>query len=316
MVAAISLVGAAVPSSGAERGQNLTHGDHWRSLNVQQRERTYLVHIPQAIDLEKASPVVLVLHGGGSNAKQWVSFCGMNETADREEFVTVYPNGTGKKIQEYEIYGWNGGPHEPGGVDGDVAKVDDVAFFRALLDDVEKVLNVDTNRVYATGMSMGAIMTYRLASELSDRIAAIAPIAGSMGTEECHPSRPVSVMQFHGTEDPAVPFNGGKGKIDTSGADYLSVDHSIKAWVKADGCDTTPTVEKLPDKKDDGTTVTRTIYSGDREGAEVVLVTINGGGHTWPGRDFGLEMKILGNSSKDISANEMIWDFFKKHPMK
>jgi polyhydroxybutyrate depolymerase len=294
----------------------LAPGDHTRTMNVGGLERSYLVHVPPSCDGRKPCPVVLVFHGGGSNAKQWAPFCGLNEKADRAGFLVVYPNGTGHVVQGHEVFGWNGGPRRPGGGDPERDKVDDVGFTRALLDDLATVANVDAKRVYAAGMSMGAIMVYRLASELSDRIAAIAAIAGPMGTETCHPHRPVPVIHFHGTEDPAVPFEGGKGKIDRSGTDYYSVEHSIRQWVQANGCDPKPTTDQLPDGADDGTKVVRKSYGRGKEGAEVVLVVIEGGGHTWPGREFGPELKILGRSSKEISANDMIWDFFARHPMR
>src|SRR5437879_1570747 len=155
----------------------LNPGDHTRFLQVDKRTRTYLVHVPPNYDPKKPTPVVLAYHGGGSNAVQMVRFCGLNETADKHGFLVVYPNGTG--LLEGALT-WNGGnccgfamQHQ----------VDDVGFTRALLDDLGKVANVDPKRVYATGMSNGAILAYRLASELSDRIAAIAPVGGPMGTE-------------------------------------------------------------------------------------------------------------------------------------
>ena len=123
-------------------------------------------------------------------------------------------------------------------------------------------------------MSMGAIMVYGLGSELSDRIAAIAPISGPMGTEECRPNRPVSIIHFHGMEDEAVPFKGGTGKLDVSGTDFYSVEHSIGAWVKFNGCIATPTVDELPDTAKDGTRVIPKTYGGGKDGAEIVLVVI------------------------------------------
>lgn len=290
-------------------------GNHSRTLEWESSKRTYNVHVPPTYDARRPTPVVLVYHGGGSNANQWIPFCGLNKTADEKGFIAVYPDGTGKVVEGYQIFGWNGGPRRPGGGKPELDRVDDVDFTRAMIDDLEKLVNVDSKRVYATGMSMGGIMVYRLASELSDRIAAIAPIAGPMGTETCSPRRPVSVIHFHGTDDPAVPMTGGKGKIDPSGTDFVSVEHSIRAWVKADECVEQPTTIELPNRVDDGTKATRTTYRGGKEGSEVVLITIEGGGHTWPGREFGPEMKILGPSSKDISANDMLWEFFEKHPM-
>ena len=158
-----------------------------------------------------------------------------------------------------------------------------VAFVRHLLDDLQGVANVDRRRVFATGMSNGAMMAYRVAAEMSDRIAAFAP------------------------------FAGGKGR-GPSGTDFYSVDHSIGAWVDANGCRKTPLVTQLPDREQDGTTVKQVRYASGRDGAEVVMVVVEGGGHTWPGRE--PRMRSLGVSTRDISANDMMWEFFRRHPMK
>lgn len=314
--AAITLSALVLSTSTPAQTNALKPGDYTRSLNLGDLPRTYLVHVPNAYDDRKPWPVVLIFHGGGSNAGQFLRFTKFNETANKNGFIAVYPNGTGKTIQGHEIFGWNGGPRRPGGNNPELNKVDDVGFTKAMIDDLATVVRVDPKRVYATGMSMGAIMVYQLASELSERIAAIAPIAGPMGTETCHPHRPVPVIHFHGTEDNAVPLKGGKGKLETSGTDFYSVEHSIRAWVKANGCSETPTVEKLPDKEEDGTRVIRNTYVDGKAGAEVILYLIEGGGHTWPGREFGPELKVLGKSTHDISANDLIWEFFAKHPMK
>ena len=286
----------------------LAPGDHTRSLTVGDLKRTYLVHVPKSYDGSKAYPLVLSFHGGGSNADQMVRFCGLNETADKHGFIVVYPSGTGRLEK---VLTWNGGNCCGYAMQN---KIDDVAFTKALLDDLAKVVKVDAKRVYATGMSNGAIMAYRLASELSDRIAAIAPVSGPMGTEKCDPKRPVPVIHFHGTDDQFAPFKGGKGEKSLSGTDFYSVDHSIQAWVKANGCKEEPATVELPDKAKDGTKVTRKTYGGGKDGAEVVLIMIDGGGHTWPGREPGL--KMLGKSTKNVSANDLMWAFFEKHPMK
>jgi polyhydroxybutyrate depolymerase len=281
----------------------LAPGDHARNLKVDGRSRTYLVHVPRKCELPTS--IVLAFHGGGSNAEGMVRFCGLNEKADKEKFIVVYPNGTGW----LNMLTFNGGNCCGYAMQN---KVDDVAFVRALLDDLAKVANVDPKRVYATGMSNGAIMCYLLASELSDRIAAIAPVAGPMGTEACNPKRPVSVMHFHGTDDQFAPFGGGKGK-GVSGTNFFSVEHSIRAWVKADGCPEMPVITDEPYRADQRITVQRTTYGPGKDGSEVVLITINGGGHTWPGRD---TVGFLGKSTHEISANDLMWEFFKKHPMK
>jgi polyhydroxybutyrate depolymerase len=231
----------------------------------------------------------------------------MSDKSDQAGFVAVYPNGTGVGDTMLTFNAW------AAATPGAYGRPDDVAFTARLLDDLGTAMKIDPKRVFATGMSNGGIMSYLLASELSDRIAAIAPVGGPMGTETCKPKRPVSVIHFHGTDDEHAPFKGGKGK-GPSGTDFYSVDHSIQAWVKANACDKEPVVTKLPDTAKDGTTITRKTYGGGKDGSEVVLVVIEGGGHTWPGQE--PRLKMLGKSTKNISANDLMWEFFEKHPMK
>ena len=282
----------------------LNAGDHTRSIKVGELAREYIVHVPPSYDGKKPFPVVLVFHGGGSNAQQMIRFCGLSEKADQAGFLAVYPQGTGRLPR---MLTWNAGNCCGYSMR---QKVDDVAFVRALLDDLATVVQVDQKRIYATGMSNGAMISYRLASELADRIAAIAPVSGPMGTETCHPSRPVPVLHFHGTKDQFAAFEGGPGKRSISQTDFFSVGHSIQAWVKANGCPEKPKVTQLPDKADDGMTVTRKTYGPGRNGSEVVLLVIEGGGHTWPGKE--PLVQFLGPSTRDIVANDLIWEFFQK----
>jgi polyhydroxybutyrate depolymerase len=231
----------------------------------------------------------------------------MSEKADQAGFIAVYPSGSGRLPRALT---WNGGNCCGYAM---VNNIDDVAFIRKLLDDLASVVNVDARRVFATGISNGGILAYRLASELSDRIAAIAPVGGPMGTETCHPKRPVSVMHFHGTDDEFAPYKGGKGK-GISGTNFYSVEHSIQAWIKVNGCQPEPEVIELPDKANDGTTITQKTYKDGKIGAEVILVTIHGGGHTWPGQQPRIE--FLGKSTKNASANDLMWSFFQWHPLR
>ena len=285
----------------------LAPGDHNRTLTVGELKRNYLVHIPPKYDSKKPTPVVLAFHGGGGNADSMIVFSGLNKKADAAGFIVVYPNGTGRLEK---VLTYNGGNCCGYAMNN---KIDDVEFTRKMLDDLAKSANIDPKQVFATGMSNGGIMSYLLASELSDRIAAIAPVGGPMGTETCKPKRSVSVIHFHGTDDEHAPFKGGKGK-GPSGTDFYSVDHSIQAWVKANGCEKEPVVTKLPDAAKDGTTITRKTYGGGKDGSEVVLVVIEGGGHTWPGQE--PRLKMLGKSTKNISANDLMWEFFQRHSLK
>ena len=298
----LMLWAATVPAAAEPLGP----GDHTLSLAVGGLQRSAIVHVPPQYDRTVAMPVVLAFHGGGANADTMVRFSGLNDKADEAGFIGVYPNGTGRLQRMLTFNGGN--------CCGQAAAngVDDVEFTRRLLDDVAGACSIDSKRVFATGMSNGGIMAYRLASELSDRIAAIAPVGGPMGTKGCRPGRPVSVIHFHGTDDAFAPFQGGRGR-GLSGTSFFSVDHSIAAWVEADGCDPNPVTIRLPDTTDDGTTVTRTTYGQGKDGAEVVLIVIEGGGHTWPGRE--PRLASLGKSTRDISANDLTWEFFQRHPL-
>ncbi|MBI2195276.1 MAG: hypothetical protein HYU43_02785 [Armatimonadetes bacterium] len=296
-------------SASAERpaGDALRPGNYTRAIEVQNRDRTYLVHVPPSYDGAKPFPAVLAFHGGGTNAESMAQFSGLDEKADTAGFIAVYPNGSGLLPR---VLTWNAG-----NCCGYALKhqIDDVAFTRALLDDLVKAVQIDPRRIYATGMSNGAMMAYRLASELSDRIAAIAAVGGPMGTETCNPRRPVPVIHFHGTADEFAPFHGGVGKKSLSKTHFYSVDDSIRAWVQANECPSEAQTAELPDRADDGTKVSRRIYGPGKNDAEVVLILIEGGGHTWPGRQ--PRITSLGVSTRDISANDLLWEFFEKHPL-
>jgi len=284
---------------------DLDAGTHTRNLTVDGRSRSYIVYVPKRDAPDAPWPVVLVFHGGGTNARSMITFCGLNEKADEAGFLAVYPNGTGTFRR---VLTWNGGNCCGYAMRNNV---NDVKFVGALLDDLGSVIEVDEKRIYATGMSNGAIMCYRLASDMADRIAAIAPVAGPVGTKTCSPTSPVPVCHFHGTADEFAPYKGGVGRRSLTRTNFYSVDHSIRAWVKANGCDSAPKTTKLPEKVSDGTRVSRTVYSGGKDGAEVILYTIEGGGHTWPGQE--TRMEFLGVYTKDVSANDVMWDFFKRH---
>jgi polyhydroxybutyrate depolymerase len=282
-------------------------GDHFRSVKVDGQERSYHLHIPPQYDANKPTPVILAFHGGGTNAPIMALSCGLTTKADDAGFIVVYPNGTGEGNL---MLVWNsGGFRDPNARN----RPDDVAFVEALLNDLATVANVDSKRVYATGMSNGGMMCYRLAAELSDRIAAIAPVSGTMSVNRCRPKRPVAVIHFHGTADKRVPFDGPDERTGRF-LSFKSVKETIRFWARLDGCPRKPEITDLPDSADDGTTVKRTVYGPGKEGVEVIHYTIEGGGHTWPGRQWPVPW--LGNTSRDISATDLIWEFFQKHPMK
>jgi polyhydroxybutyrate depolymerase len=268
--------------------------------------------VPKNYDPKKPTPVVLILHGAWTNGLITAIYSGLNRTADEKNFIAVYPNGTG--MLETALF-WNSGGRDRQALMGRTPP-DDVKFLGAVLDDLETVANVDSKRIYATGISNGGMMCYRLAGEMSERIAAIAPIAGTLCQDEVHLKRAIPVLHFHGTEDKLVPYDGSN-----SAAKELlrckSVDDTVRTFAKLDGCPDKPSEEALPNKAEDGTSVTRYTYGPGKDGSEVVLIKITGGGHNWPDRPVRQSMQtMLGTVTHQISANEMIWDFFEKHPMK
>jgi polyhydroxybutyrate depolymerase len=281
-------------------------GDHDRSLLVNGQKRTYFVHVPASASRTAPLPAVLVFHGAAMNARMMRDFCGMNEKSDREGFLVAYPDGDGVG----SLRTWNAGDMLGPLSDG---RPDDVAFTRKILDDLESTWNVDRKRIYAAGMSNGGMMCYRLASELGDRIAAFAPISGTLAMKQIHPPRPIPIMHMHGTADPIIPFTGPRLGKPPRVISFYSVAQTMELWANLNNCDPTPTVTEFPDIHQDGTRAIRRAYRPRVGGAEVVLIEIEGGGHTWPGRT--PRMAWLGRSTHDIQANDLIWEFFQRHPL-
>jgi polyhydroxybutyrate depolymerase len=274
-------------------------------------ERTYRIHIPPSHDKAKPSPLLIALHGGGGTgrAMEKLTLGGFNRLSDREGFIVLYPDGTGKH--------WNDG-RENVNYRAHQEKIDDVGFISALIDHLAKQYKVDIRRVYVTGISNGAMMSFRLGCELSEKITAIAPVAGSMPENlpaRCSPSRLISVLMISNTDDRLVPWEGGDIRFGrrTFGR-ALSVPETVKYWVNHNQCSALPSISMEPDRDPkDGTGVRKELYDQCRESSEVVLYAIEGGGHTWPGGHPYLPAWIIGKTSRDIDANDVIWDFLKKH---
>lgn len=296
----------AAVSQAVEAVEPLPPGTHRRRLEVDGRRRSYLVHVPVRGG-GAPRPVVLALHGAAMNGWLMRWFTGLDATADRGGFIAVYPDGTGRG----PFLVWNAGQFP-----GDVwrKRPDDVAFLDAVVDDLATVVPVDPRRIYACGFSNGGMMCYRLAAERADRIAAIAPVAGVVAQRDPRPTRPVPVLHFHGTADRFVPYTRDAPGLGTRWtARLLDVPESIARWVALDGCAAPPAERVLADGARDGLRVTRRDYADCEAGAEVGLVTIAGGGHTWPGRR--PPVWFIGRSTRAISANDLMWAFFQRHPL-
>jgi len=287
----------------AESG--LDAGDIKKSLVVEGVPRTYIVHLPANYRRGQAYPLVFVLHGGTANAENAIRMSRMSPKADREHFIVVYPNGTGKYKDRF--LNWNDGSQRSG---GEKSNVDDIAFFRQLIIQLENDYNVDPKRIYATGLSNGAIMTYRLGCELSDQLAAIAPVSGALNYDKSGPVAPLSVIIFHGTADKYVLYGGGTGRASSGRTrNDKSVAYAVDFWVKHDGCNS------IPIRNESGNII-KEQYAGGKADTEVVLYTIKGGGHSWPGGLNGIRNGNVDPPTQEISATDLIWEFFAKHPKK
>lgn len=283
-------------------------GDYTGSITSGGLKRDYCIHVPPSYDKNKSMPLMIMLHGGGSTGKmmEFLTLGGLNALADREGFVVVYPDGIGMH--------WDDG-REGARYYTHKEKIDDVGFISELIDHLVKELNLDNKSVYVTGISNGATMSNRLACELSGKISAVAPVDGAMPKGlNCSPSKPISVLAINSVQDPLVPWGGGDiqlfgflklGKV-------LSVNETVSFWATHDNCSPSPNVTWMPDKDpQDGTRVWEEAYGECANGTEVVLYAVEGGGHTWPGGVQYLPKIIIGRTSRDIDANEVIWDFFK-----
>ena len=253
--------------------------------------RTADVHVPPTYNASAATMLVLNFHGLGDGSVKQAALTSMNASSDGKRFIVVYPNGLGTS--------WNAGnccgSSQLGGVD-------DVAFVKELLAEIGKEYCVDAKRTFATGMSAGGFFSHRLACEMADTFAAVAPVAGVLGIPQdaCKPSRPVPLLHFHGTSDPLISF-GGRPLFG-----FPSVDASIAFWRGADGCG--PDTETTFQQGD--TTCTK--WGSCKGGSDVTLCKVDGGGHTWPG---GLPSPFLGKTTTAIDATKTMIDFFIAHPM-
>jgi polyhydroxybutyrate depolymerase len=272
--------------------------------DVDGHTRTAIVHLP--IHYRPSTPLALVLnmHGSQSTALQQEAVTGMDATADADTFVVVYPQGG---IPSGTGFEWNV-PDEPllGGAAVPADAPDDVSYLEQLVTTLEGRYCLDPDRIYATGISGGARMASQLGCDASGVVAAVAPVSGLRFPSPCPSSRPVPVVSFHGTADPVDPYNGNGQAYWT-----YSVPVAAQRWAAHNGCSAKPTTSQ----PDGG--VTLTAYGGCRSGSAVELYTIAGEGHEWPDgpRLPRSVTKLLGPQSTAVSANAVMWAFFKAHPL-
>lgn len=268
------------------------------------------MHVPSSYKAQNSVSLIINLHGGGGSPQNEMEQSGMNSKSDSVGFIVVYPEGTGRSIGNRVFATWNAGRCCGFAQENEI---DDVGFISKMIDDLEIKFNIDPKRVYATGLSNGALMSYQLACSLSDKIAAIAPVSAQDSVISCSPTRAVPVLHFHGTADPAAPYDGGHcgGRLPGDpGWDCKSVPEYLDEWRVRNKC-SSETEEYY--KKG---TASCERFTECADNADVILCTIEGAGHTWPDGSYSaLGENAVGKISRDISANDVMWEFFKAHPM-
>lgn len=250
-------------------------------------ERSYRVHLPSGYDTQTALPVIIAMHGYTESVENFTQVTHYEEAADKHQFISVFPAGKAS----LGVPGWNAGSCCGS---ASLQGVPDVQFISDLIDKLDQDYCIDKKRVFASGFSNGGMLSHRLACELSDRIAAIGAVSGTMAIDECKPARPVPVLHIHGTSDPVVSYD--------LGALAKNVPDTISGWVSRNLCGMSTAIVY-----DKGSAKCER-YNGCAEGADVELCTIDGGVHEWPAGG-------TANGMGDLNATEYIIDFLMAHPM-
>jgi polyhydroxybutyrate depolymerase len=276
-------------------------GEFYRTIQSNGWEREYVFYVPPKYKSNSPTPLVFNFHGLFGNPDQQIEIAGMFELADKYKFILAFPLGLGPEIGGPTS--WNGGLCCGPAV---VAGIDDVTFVSDMIDEISSEYCINPKRIFATGYSNGGFMSLRLACDLSDKIAAVATVAGMDVPTPCEQSRLVPILAIHGTDDFVVPYEGGTNFPQLPV--FPNVPEKIVEWADRNGCSDETTVTY---QKGDVTCVT---YDECEDDASVTLCTVQPGGHTWPGSDYPFG-PLQGYTTQDINASRAIWKFFAAHPM-
>lgn len=297
-VLATAAVGAAGDAATAE-ARRPEAGASRDSMQFDRREREWRLYVPESLPASGDVPLVLGLHGGLGSGEQFAEEYSFDAQAERGGFIAVYPDGISRRVVAART--WNGGGCCGYAMD---QGVDDVGFLVSLIEELSADLPIDVDRVYLSGHSNGAIMSYRLACERADLIAAIAIYAGALEVD-CAPSSPVSVLAIHGDADKNIPIEGGVGPSALTDTDYHSLEYAVSVWSEINGCDVEPVIV------DAGALRTSTWESCAEDGALQTIV-VRGASHSWPGG--ARTGPLRPDPSRDLDASAAIWDFLStKH---
>jgi len=268
------------------------------SLLFDGMQRTFLLHLPSDYSAMEALPLVVAMHGGFGSGANLENQSQLSVKADEEHFIVVYPEGVAGPLN---IRTWNAGDCCGYAAANDI---DDVGFINTLIDSLIAQYAIDTMQIYATGMSNGAFMSYRLACELSNKIAAIAPVSGSMALSECLPSQAVPIIHFHSYLDSNVPHNGGHGD-GVSNHYNPPLDSVLTVWSAINGCNI------VQDTLVNDSIYTHIIWDNCECNASIEYYITQDGGHSWPGGN----ATIIGDPVSNLPANDLMWEFFQEHPL-
>jgi polyhydroxybutyrate depolymerase len=261
--------------------------------------RRYLLYVPKAYDRSRPTPLVISIHPGATWPAFEMNTSGWNELANQYGFIVVYPAGSGAFLGTFTRGAsiWPGGPH---------SLPRDVRFISDLIDKLEAQYNIDPNRIYANGMSNGGNMAFLLSCTLSARIAAVGVVAGAQPQSwDCGDSKAVPTVAFHGTADKLAPYRGGESPI--APMPFANIPDWTAHVARRNQCKGDPSDTRIT------ASVRRLAYTNCAQNADVVLYTVEGGGHTWPGGR-PLPEWIAGRTDEDINATKVMWDFFVRHP--
>lgn len=281
-------------------------GTYTFGITFQNQERYYKIYLPPTYNPLKPIPLIFAFHGGGGNMEiqSKEKFYKLTTIADKEGFGVVFPNGY-SRFKSGKVATWNAG-----NCCGEARnkEIDDVGFIREVFNKLKAQLNLDLKKVYAIGMSNGAMMSYQLACEASDIFKAIGAVAGTDNTLKCAPDRPVSILHIHALNDDHVQYQGGRGKKAASKEyvpEFVSVQATLHKWKKILKCkdDFKVTSPKIGVEIQD--------LQNCQNGSQIKHIKLSDGGHSWPG---GVKPRGTDETSKLISANEEIWTFFKALP--
>jgi polyhydroxybutyrate depolymerase len=272
-----------------------------RTLDHDNQERTYYLHVPDTLEASTPAPLVIALHGLLETGALLAHVTGFNDVADNEHFIVAYPNG------KFRRFTFQSG-----------AKPDDAGFVLSVIEDIAADYVIDRSRIYLAGSSNGGFLVYQLVCEHPEMFAAAAPVISAFperAAASCSSSLDMPMIIIHGDADPLIPYDAqavyaGPWRM----FDILSVSETVAFWAEQNGCDLDPLIEEMPNRDlTDNTTATRETYVDNGGVPKVIHIKVHNGGHNWPGGNHRVPGFMIGPQSHDFSATEEIWEFFALH---